>query len=142
MAIYYCKISKLRCHTWKLYISYHFRIYSNFCHSCLASIFFNYCNTEFWTVIIQEFVILHQVSSVQCLYRPCHGALWSIFISFTQKTIESFYKWTLLRSVNFEMSFWCLQIDQKNNEIFVRISALTSKKMSNQKCSVRERESK
>ena len=32
------------------------------------------------------------------------------------------------RSVNFEMSFWCLQIDQKTNEIFVRISALASKK--------------
>ena len=24
----------------------------------------------------------------------------------------------------FEMSFWCLKIDQKNNEIFLRISAL------------------
>ena len=30
------------------------------------------------------------------------------------------------------MSFWCLQIDQKTNEIFVRISALASKKRSNQ----------
>ena len=31
------------------------------------------------------------------------------------------------------MSFWSLQIDQKNNEIFVRIFALASKKNSNQK---------
>ena len=31
------------------------------------------------------------------------------------------------------MSSWYLQIDQKTNEIFVRISALASKKMSNQK---------
>ena len=31
------------------------------------------------------------------------------------------------RSVNFEMSFWCHQIDQKINEIFVRISALALK---------------
>jgi hypothetical protein len=31
------------------------------------------------------------------------------------------------------MSFWCLQIFQKNNEIFSKISALASKKMSNQK---------
>ena len=31
------------------------------------------------------------------------------------------------------MSFWCLQISQKNNEIFVRISALASKKGPNQK---------
>jgi hypothetical protein len=31
-------------------------------------------------------------------------------------------------SVNFEMSFWCFQIDQKTNKILVRISALASKK--------------
>ena len=31
------------------------------------------------------------------------------------------------------MSFWCLQIDQKTNEIFVSISALAPKKRSNQK---------
>ena len=31
------------------------------------------------------------------------------------------------------MSFWCLQISQKYNEIFVRISCLASKKRSNQK---------
>ena len=31
------------------------------------------------------------------------------------------------------MSFWCLQIDQKNNEIFVRISALASKKRLNKR---------
>ena len=37
------------------------------------------------------------------------------------------------RSVNFEMSFWSLQIDQKSNEIFIRISAINSKKRSNQK---------
>ena len=30
------------------------------------------------------------------------------------------------RSVNFKMSLWCLQISQKNSEIFVRISALAS----------------
>ena len=42
------------------------------------------------------------------------------------------------RSVNFEMPFWCLQISQKTNEIFSRISALASKKKSNQKSSVRE----
>ena len=28
------------------------------------------------------------------------------------------------RSVNFEMLFWCLQISQKTNESFLRISAL------------------
>ena len=33
----------------------------------------------------------------------------------------------------FEMSFWCLKIDQKNNEIFLRISALAYKKRLNQK---------
>ena len=36
------------------------------------------------------------------------------------------------------MSFWCHQIDQKTNEIFVRISALATKKRSNQKSSVRD----
>ena len=29
-------------------------------------------------------------------------------------------------SVNFEMFFWCLQIDQKTNEIFAMISVLLS----------------
>ena len=31
------------------------------------------------------------------------------------------------------MFYWCHQIDQKPNEIFVRISALASKERSNQK---------
>ena len=31
------------------------------------------------------------------------------------------------------MQIWCLQIDQKTNEIFVKISTLASKKRSNQK---------
>ena len=39
----------------------------------------------------------------------------------------------LIRSDNFKMSFWCLQIFQKTNEIFSRISALAYKKRSNQK---------
>ena len=39
----------------------------------------------------------------------------------------------LLRSVNFKMSFWCRRFDQKINEFFLIISALASKKMSNQK---------
>ena len=37
------------------------------------------------------------------------------------------------RSVNFEMSFWCDHFNQKTNEIILRISALASKKSSNQK---------
>ena len=36
------------------------------------------------------------------------------------------------------MSFWCLQISQKTNEIFVRISALVFKKRSDQKSSQNE----
>jgi len=28
--------------------------------------------------------------------------------------------------------YWCLQIDQKTNEIFLRISALAARQMSNQ----------
>ena len=98
MAIYYCKISELRCHTWKLYISYHFRIYSNFCHSCLASIFFSYCSTEFWTVIIQEFVILHQVSSVQCLrigHAMVHcGRVFSVLIEKQQRVLCGLYRFS------------------------------------------------
>ena len=46
--------------------------------------------------------------------------------------------WIVSRSVNFEMSVWCLQIDQKTNESFVRISTLASKSRSNQKSSVIE----
>ena len=56
------------------------------------------------------------------------------FVSITVATGGFLHK----GQVNFEMSFWCLQIDQKNNEIFARISALASKKRSNQKSSVRE----
>ena len=41
--------------------------------------------------------------------------------------------WMMQRSVKFEMFFWCLQIVQNTNKIFVRISALGSKKRSNQK---------
>ena len=37
------------------------------------------------------------------------------------------------RSVNFKMSFWCHRFDQKTNNFFLRISALASKKRSNQK---------
>ena len=36
----------------------------------------------------------------------------------------------MVKSVNFEMSFWYLQIDQKTNKIFVMISFLASKKYS------------
>ena len=35
--------------------------------------------------------------------------------------------------LNFYMSFWCLQISKRTNEIFVRISVLASKKGSNKK---------
>ena len=41
------------------------------------------------------------------------------------------------RSVNFKMSFWCLQIFQKKKNS--RVSALASKKRSNQKSSVSKR---
>ena len=37
------------------------------------------------------------------------------------------------RSFNFQMLFWCLQISQKTNKLLLRISALASKKRSNQK---------
>ena len=43
-----------------------------------------------------------------------------------------------LDMVNFKMSFLCLHIFQKTIEMFSRISALASKKRSNQKSSVRE----
>ena len=39
-------------------------------------------------------------------------------------------------SVYFEMFFWCLQIFQKTNKIFLTISALASKKRSNQRFSM------
>ena len=39
----------------------------------------------------------------------------------------------LLNVSNFKMSFWCQNFFQKTNEIFSRISALASKKRSNQK---------
>jgi hypothetical protein len=44
----------------------------------------------------------------------------------------------MILKVIFKMSFWCLQIFQKNNNFFFRIPALASKKRSNQKSSVKE----
>ena len=32
-----------------------------------------------------------------------------------------------------EFTFWCHRLDQKTNEMFIRVSALASKKSSNQK---------
>ena len=51
--------------------------------------------------------------------------------------MQGFYELTfnigfVLRSVIFKMSFWCLHIDHKANEFFVKISALASKKRLNQ----------
>jgi hypothetical protein len=46
--------------------------------------------------------------------------------------------WIVKRSVDFKMSFWCHRLDQNTNLIFSRISALASKKRSNQKSSVKE----
>ena len=34
---------------------------------------------------------------------------------------------------NYKRTFWCHRLDQKSNEIYLRISALASKKSSNQK---------
>ena len=56
---------------------------------------------------------------------------------FTVATL-SLYCPKTMRSVIFEMIFWCNQIDPKTSKIFVRISALAYKKRSNQKSSVRE----
>ena len=44
------------------------------------------------------------------------------------KKFEEIFDATYKRSINFEISFWRLQIDQKSNEIFVRLSALASRK--------------
>ena len=45
----------------------------------------------------------------------------------------------MLKKQNLNDVPWRLQNDQKTNEIFVRISALSSKKRSNQKSSVSKR---
>ena len=47
-----------------------------------------------------------------------------------------YYRWW--SSVNFGISFWCLQSDKKTQKIFLRIFALDSEKRSNQKSSVTE----
>ena len=45
------------------------------------------------------------------------------------------YSWMSAKGqlCNFKMLFWCHRLDQNTNEIFCRISALASKKRSNQK---------
>ena len=43
-----------------------------------------------------------------------------------------FYQYLKVSS-NFKLSFWCHRLDQNTNEFFSRISALASKKSSNQK---------
>ena len=49
----------------------------------------------------------------------------------SKNRIHRFYQ--ILKVSNFKMSFWCQNFFQKTNEIFSRISALASKKRSNQK---------
>ena len=44
------------------------------------------------------------------------------------KKFEEIFDATYKRSINFEISFWCPQIDQKTKENFVRISAPASKR--------------
>ena len=45
-----------------------------------------------------------------------------------EKIAYEFYGWSPKGQLIFEMSYWCLQIDQKTNENFLRISALASNK--------------
>ena len=55
-------------------------------------------------------------------------AILSFFTKYFFKSILVFQK-----SVKFKMVFWSHRLDQNTNELFSRISALASKKMSNQK---------
>ena len=50
----------------------------------------------------------------------------TIQLTFDAQVPEKFLHRHLMTSVNFEMSIWGLQISQKTNKIFVRISALAS----------------
>jgi hypothetical protein len=67
------------------------------------------------------------LSPDEMLQKVCHHYQ-------TADSTNNFMKITFLvpflkqRAVNFKMSFCCLQIDQKTNEIFLRISSLASKK--------------
>ena len=51
---------------------------------------------------------------------------------------ESCGELSLLKSVNFDMPFWCQRHGHITDKTLLRISALASKKRSNQKSSVRE----
>ena len=50
-----------------------------------------------------------------------------------QLEIIYIYSFFCLHDINKGQSFWCLQIDQNQNEMFIRISALASKKRLNKK---------
>ena len=67
----------------------------------------------------------------------CQEILIQVFLSFS-KWLSWFKKSSVVNVDYFKNVLWRLQIDQKTNKIFVRISTLAYKKMSSQKSGVRE----
>ena len=89
------------------------------------------CSMSDFSLFYSNFSIFCQGAftyDVRCFF--CIFDLPTIIKYFTTSyVVKSDAAWR--RSVNFKMSFWCLHIFQKTNEIFSRISALASKKRSN-----------
>ena len=95
---------------------------------------------KFENILFQAFhpivaynLVRNQIDITLCCWRIsiCKASpRWSIVGSawYTYAAALGYY-----RSGNFKMSFWYHRFDQKTNKFFLRISALASKKRSNQK---------
>ena len=69
-----------------------------------------------------------------CIMQNWHiiSTKWDILKWNSKKSTDCHCFW-VVSLLNFKMSFWCHQIFQKTKEFFFRISALASKKRSNEK---------
>ena len=121
-----------------------FQVYLHFGAGNLVNKFlWNYCITmRPWGSFLYPTIMyvecrpkLLPVTVCNLVYWVVAKRMWNYGIPIKEKL-----KFTLIltflecwRSVNFKRTFWCHRLNQKTNEICLRISALASKKRSDQK---------
>ena len=109
---------------------------------------------EFRTIVQMQKVQLLLMSYCVSLWLPCsvdwgglpvtvntllcpHVLVWPTSRWRYHREDPPYRDFPLYSSINFKMSFWCLQISTKIHDFFSKISAVTSKKRSNQKSDIR-----
>ena len=100
-------------------------------HELAKNVVENIGQLKGWCLQLVAARTLYLVSKA-CLFQDCRTFLCTRICGHLWQSIFSQQGWKFRACVNFEMSFWCLQISQKTNEIFIRISALASLKRSDQ----------